>query len=106
VIYVSGTRVLKEATIQELLVVERKILRRIFGPKNENKIWRVKINEEWDKVIKPQNKINHINSQRLNWFGYLQRLADTRTIKNIFNLKPLTKTSKRRPKYRWEKNIK
>jgi hypothetical protein len=43
---------LKEAIIQKLLVFERKILRRIFGPTKANQILRVKINEELDKLIK------------------------------------------------------
>ena len=42
--YASETWVLKEAIIQKLLVFERKILRRIFGPTKENQIWRVKTN--------------------------------------------------------------
>ena len=46
VTYASKTWVLKETTIQKLLVFERKILRRIFGPKKENQIWRIKTNEE------------------------------------------------------------
>jgi hypothetical protein len=34
-------------------------------------------------------------------------MPDTRTVKKIFNWKPLTKTSQGRPKYRWkEDNIK
>jgi hypothetical protein len=33
-------------------------------------------------------------------------MSDTRTVKKIFNWKPLTKRSQRRPKYRWEDNIK
>jgi hypothetical protein len=34
-------------------------------------------------------------------------MPDTRTVKKIFNWKPLTKTSQGRPKYRWEEdNIK
>jgi hypothetical protein len=45
VTYASETWVLKEAIIQKLLVYERKILRRIFGPTKENQIWRVKTNE-------------------------------------------------------------
>jgi len=42
VTYASETWVLKEAIIQKLLVFEKKILRRIFGPTKENRIWRVK----------------------------------------------------------------
>jgi hypothetical protein len=45
VTYVSETGVLKETVIQKLLVFERKIVRRIFGPTKENQIWRVKTNE-------------------------------------------------------------
>jgi len=33
-------------------------------------------------------------------------MSDTRTVKKIFNLKPLTKRSQARPKYRWDGNIK
>ena len=97
--------VLKEAIIQKLLVFERNSLRRIFGPTKENQIWRVKTNEELDKLIKHKNIINHIKAQRLSWFGHVQRLPDTRTVKKIFNWKPVTKRSQGRPKYRWEDNI-
>jgi hypothetical protein len=98
--------VLKEAIIQKLLVFERKILRRIFGPTKENQIWRVKTNEELDKLIKHKNIINHIKAQRLSWFGHVQRMPGIRTVKKIFNWKSLTKRSQGRPKYRWEDNIK
>jgi hypothetical protein len=33
-------------------------------------------------------------------------MPGTRTVKKIFNWKPLTKRSQGRPKYRWEDNIK
>jgi hypothetical protein len=32
-------------------------------------------------------------------------MPDTRTVKKIFNWKPLNKRSQGRPKYRWEDNI-
>jgi hypothetical protein len=32
-------------------------------------------------------------------------MSDTRTVKKIFNWKPLTKRSQGRPKHRWEDNI-
>jgi len=51
---------LEETIIQKLLVFEKKVLRRIFGPTEENQIWRVKSNEELDKLIKHKNIINYI----------------------------------------------
>ena len=104
--YASETWVLKEAIVQKLLVFERKILRRIFGPTKENQIWKVKTTEKLDKLIKHKNIINYVKAQRLSWFGHVQRMPDTRTVKKIFNWKPLTKRSQGRPKYRWEDNIK
>jgi hypothetical protein len=64
------------------------------------KQWRVKTNEELDKLIKHKNIINYMEAQRLSWFGHVQRMPDTRTVKKIFNWKPLTKRSQGRPKYR------
>ena len=78
--YASETWVLKETIIQKLLVFERKILSRIFGPTKENQIWRVKTNEELDKLIKHKNIINYIKAQILSWFGHVQRMPDTRTV--------------------------
>ena len=52
--YASETWVLKE-NIQKLLVFERKILRGIFGTMKENQTWRIKSNEELDKLIKHEN---------------------------------------------------
>jgi len=74
----------------------------MFEPTKENQIWRLKSNEELDKLIKHKNIFNHIKAQRLSWFGHVQRMPDTRTVKKIFNWNPLTKRSQGRPKYRWE----
>ena len=50
--------------------------------------------------------VNVKNSRRPSWFGHVQGMSDTRTVKKIFNWKPLTKRTQGRPKYRWEDNIK
>jgi hypothetical protein len=106
VTYASETWVLKETIIQKLLVFERRILRRIFGPTKENQVWRIKTNKILDKLSKHKNIVNYIKAQRLSWFGHVQRMPITRTVKKIFNWNPLTKRSQGRPKYRWEDNIK
>jgi len=62
-------------------------------------MWRVKTNEELDKPIKHKNIINYIKAQRLSWVGHVQRMPDNRTVKKIFNWKPLTKRSQGKPTY-------
>jgi len=81
-------------------------LRRICGPTKENQIWRIKTDEELDKLIKHKNVVIHIKAQSLSWFGHAQRMPDTRTVKKISKWNPLTKRSQGRPKYRWEDSVK
>ena len=97
--------VLKENIIQKLLVFERKILRGIFWPTKENQTWRVKNNEELDKLIKHENIVTHIKAQRLSWFGHIQRMPKARAAKKLFKWNPLTTRPRGRHKYRWEDNI-
>jgi len=81
VTYASETWVLKENIIKKLLVFERKILRGIFGLKKENQTWRIKNNEELDKLIKHENVVNYLKAQRLSWFGHIQRMPEARATK-------------------------
>jgi hypothetical protein len=107
VIYGSETCVLKEAMIKKLMIFERKILRRIFGPtKKKDQTWRIKTNEELDHLIKHNNVINQIRAQRLSWFGHVQRMSDDRMVKNIYKWKPVTTRLQGRPKSRCDDNVK
>jgi len=87
------------------LIFEWKILRKIFGPTRENQLWRIKTNDELDKLIKHQNIINHIKALRLSWFGHIQRMPDSRTVNKIFTWTPVNTRSKGRPTQRCEDNI-
>jgi len=94
----------EENIIQKILIFDRKILRRIFGPTKENQIWRIKSNEELDKLLKHEN-IVYIKAQRLSWFVHVQRMPETRAAKKIFKWNPLTTRPRGRPKHKWEDNI-
>ena len=84
VTYACETWVLKENIIQKLMIVERKILRKIFGPTKEvNGLWRIKTNEELDEPIKRKNIIRFIKSQRLKWLGHVERMPNEREVKNL-----------------------
>ena len=107
VTYACETWVLKENIIQKLMIFERKILRKIFGPTKEvNGLWRIKTNEELDELIKWKNIIRFIKSQRLKWLGHVERMPNEREVTRIYKWKPLASRPKGRPKNRWEDNVK
>ena len=81
------------------MVFERKVLRKIFGPTNENGIWQIKTNQELDKIIKHKNIINFITAQRLGWLGHIERMQETRMVKALYCWKPISRRPVGRPKY-------
>jgi len=50
VTYACETWTLKETITNILMVFERKVLRKIFGPTNKYCIWQIKTNQELDKI--------------------------------------------------------
>jgi hypothetical protein len=58
------------------------VLRKIFGPtKQQNGLWRIKTNEELDKLVKHKNIIRFVKAQRLNWLGHIERMSEERVVK-------------------------
>jgi hypothetical protein len=100
---VDETWVLKESIIEGLSVFERKILRKIFGPtKEDNSIWRIKTNKEMDELINYWNIINYVKTQRLSWFGHINRMPETSIVRKIYKWKPSTTRPVGRSKFRWK----
>ena len=63
----------------KLMVIERKMLRRMFGLTKEREgAWRIKTDDE---LIRHKNIINYVKAQRLGWFGHLQRMVEERMVK-------------------------
>ena len=61
------------------MVVERKVLRKIFGPtKERDGTSRIKTNVE---LVRHNNVINHVKAQKLSWFGHLHRMPEERMLK-------------------------
>ena len=106
VVYGCETWILKESIIQRFSVFERKILRKIFGPtKEDTGKWGIKTNKELDELIKQRNRIIYVTAKRLSWFGHINRLPETNTVKKIYKWKPFTRRPVGRPKSRWEDDV-
>jgi hypothetical protein len=65
----------------KLMVLERKALRRIFGPtKERDGTWRIKTNDKLDELIRHKHIIIYIKAQKLSWFGQLHRMLEERFV--------------------------
>jgi hypothetical protein len=105
--YACETWVLKEAIKQKLMVFERKILRRIFGPTKERDCtWRIKTNDKLNKLIGNKTLINYIKSQRLGSLGHVQRMPEERMVKKVYEWKPMAIRSLGRLQTRRENDVK
>ena len=72
-----------------LRVFEKRILRRIFGPKrDENGEWRKLHNEELHSLYLSPNIVRVIKSRRLRWAGHVARMEEGRSAFKILTGKP------------------
>ena len=86
-----------------LLVFERRILRKIYGPTlDSDGMWRIKTNEELEMLIKKKkNIVRFIKSQRLHWAAHVIRMDTTRTVKKLTEWEPCSSRPVGRPRLRW-----
>ena len=105
VTYSAKTWCLLKNGDSRISVWERKILRRIFGPKFDNGEWTARNNKEiYDLYAKPQI-IGKIKSSRLRWLGHIERSEDRSLIKRIYRGKPGGKRSVGRPRKKWMEDV-
>jgi hypothetical protein len=69
---------------EDLLIFERKIFRRIYGPKYEDGAWKSRTNRELEELSKGENIVKWIKGQRISWLGHLDRMEEDRLPKKIF----------------------
>jgi hypothetical protein len=69
---------------QALLIFERKICRRIYGPIYEDGEWKSRTNRELEEFSKGENVAKWIKGQRKSWLGHLERMEENRMPKKIF----------------------
>jgi hypothetical protein len=74
----------KEEKEQALLIFERKIFRRIYGPKYEKGEWKSRKNRELEEMSKGENILKWIKGQRIRWLGHLERMEEDRMPKKMF----------------------
>jgi ABC-type cobalamin transport system ATPase subunit len=86
---------------KSLVIWERKMLRKIFGPVKEGGIWRIRSNHELMDLRRQPDFISEIRKGRLQCDGRLERIPSQRNMKKVFKDIPKGKKSFGKPRKRW-----
>ena len=91
-----------------LRAFENRVLRRIFGSKRDEVTgeWRKLHNEELNDLYSSPNIVRVIKSRRMRWAGHVARMVEKRGVYRDLVGKHEGKRPLRRPRRRWEDNIK
>jgi len=90
---------------QAVLIFERRIFRRIYGAKYENREWKCRTNRELEEMSKGENTVKWIKGQRITWLGHLERMEEDRMPKKIFTQELEGTRRQRRPRKRWKEEV-
>ena len=84
------------------------VFRRIFGPRRDEVTgeWRRLHNEELNDLCSSPNIFRLIKSRRVRWAGHVAHMGERRGVHRVLVGKPEGKRPLRRPRHRWEDNIK
>jgi hypothetical protein len=103
--YGSETWVLLKSDEAILGVFERKILRAIFGPTNDNGEWRIKYNDELYIYCIKNDTATYIEINRLRWAGHVIRLEEQSATRRVLTAVVEGRRKRGRPKLRWEDSV-
>jgi hypothetical protein len=94
-LYGSETWVLTKSEENQLLVFERKVLRKICGPKIENGVYRRRYNHELEREFDSPNVLNVTKTSRLRYAGHMIRRPVDLPQKALFRAKPIGRLKSR-----------
>lgn len=99
--YGSETWSFSRADEDKLLIFERKILRRIYGPVRSEEGWRRRTNLELASLYAEINVVKFIKLGRLRWAGHVARMREDDMPKKLMSAQPLRVRRVGRPRLRW-----
>jgi hypothetical protein len=67
--------------------------------------WRIRSNNELQKLITGADIVKYINAQGIKWWGHLNGMEDIKLGKKITDCNPIGIRTKGRPKNRWRDEV-
>ena len=90
---------------QALLIFERKIFRRTYGPKYESGKWKSRTNRELEETSKGENIVKWIKGQGISWLSHLERMEEVRMPRKMFTQELEGTRRSGRPRKRWKEEV-
>jgi hypothetical protein len=84
----SETWRLRKLEERMIVIWERRIIRRIFGPKKEDGIWKIRTNKELTELYHNPDIVAEIRSRSFAWLGHLIGMDRGQRVKKLFDGKP------------------
>jgi hypothetical protein len=82
-----------------LRVLEKRVLRKIFGPnREEDRSWRKLRNDELQSLYSSPNIVTVIKSRNMRWAGHVARMVEGRGVYRVLIGKPEGKRPLGRPR--------
>jgi hypothetical protein len=81
--YGAETWTLRATDELALRILERRIMRRIYGPIFAQGNWQIRTNSEINELIDHDNIIGFVKTLRLKWLGHVERMHSVRMPKMI-----------------------
>ncbi|KAJ4433364.1 hypothetical protein ANN_15623 [Periplaneta americana] len=105
VTYASETWSKLKEDENRIAIWERKILRRIYGPKLVNGEWRLRYNSELYELYGKPSILGEIKSSRLKWLGHVERREENSLLHRIYRGNPGGRRCTGRPRKAWMKDV-
>jgi hypothetical protein len=67
----------------------------------KKELWRIRRNDELEDIVKGENIVRLIKSQRIRWLDHIERMQDTAIPKKMLYGKLYATRHRGRPKTRW-----
>jgi hypothetical protein len=106
VTYATETWTLNISAKNALRILERKIIKKIYGPVCEDGIWRVRSNSKFNSLLQEEDIVRHTKSVRLSQLGHVVCMESERSPKCLLNSELFGVHRRGRTRKRWFQDVK
>lgn len=89
----------------KLRTFERKVIRRIYGPIQNQNGWRIRTNDEIQNILNQEDIVRFVKAQRMRWFGHVERMEEKRMPRKVLKTRMEKRRRQGRPRNRWRDEV-